>query len=110
MKRKICKLCDLPIEPGLQRLHHLTPRQLKRQYGNTGKIKVHVFCHAMIHVFFSNLELAENYNTIAKLKDNPIIQRFRSFIRNSPTLFYLNSQYATKFVKRTKETILLELE
>jgi hypothetical protein len=55
------------------------------------KIPICGLCHSTIHRFFTNIELAENYNTIEKLLAN---EKFYKYARWASGL--ADSRYASK--------------
>lgn len=112
-----CEICNLPMLKNTLTKHHLIPRQ-QRVKNNGVKIfgvanhtiKVHKFCHAMIHIFFDNGQLANELNTKEKLKSNKIVQRYIQFIRHSPTTYYINSAFALGETNKIRKKILEESE
>lgn len=76
-----CQLCDRDLEK--LTIHHLVPRQsVKRKQAFPGEtIDICSACHRQIHTFFNNKELAKNLNTIDKLKAEPKMQKFLTWIR-----------------------------
>jgi len=110
-----CEICNLPMINNTVTKHHLIPRQQRLRhngvkiFGVVNKtIKVHKFCHAMLHIFFDNEQLANEYNTKAKLKSNKIVQRYIRFIRHSPSLFYINSNFAMGEAEKIRKKIIEE--
>ena len=76
----VCPLCDRPIPTSQQDEHHLVPR-LKG-----GKVKklLHRICHRQIHALFSEAELAQRYNTVDALLENPEIRKFVTWVQKRP--------------------------
>ncbi|MEM8673971.1 MAG: HNH endonuclease [Cyanobacteria bacterium P01_G01_bin.67] len=76
-----CQLCDRNVNQ--LTVHHLIPRQtVKRKQADSGStIEICSSCHRQIHVFYSNLELARNFNTLDKLKSEPKMRKFLGWIR-----------------------------
>jgi hypothetical protein len=76
-----CQLCDRQM----QRLteHHLIPRQaVKRKKADPGStVEICSACHKQIHTFFNNAELAREFNTLEKLKNEPRMQKFLGWIQ-----------------------------
>jgi hypothetical protein len=64
-------------------IHHLTPRQaVKRKQAEPGEtVAICAACHRQIHAFFNNRELAQNLNTIEKLRHEPKMQKFLQWLR-----------------------------
>lgn len=63
-------------------VHHLVPRQAtKRKKANTGPT-VHLCsaCHRQIHALFDNKFLAKELNTLEKLRNEPKMQKFLSWV------------------------------
>ena len=88
-----CNLCERDTR--LTR-HHLIPRtrhsnlrkkkKLKKQDFNE-TIQVCSSCHKQIHALFSEKELAEQVNTLEKLRDKPELMEFVSWIASKPAEF-----------------------
>lgn len=76
-----CQLC----ERHLVRLtiHHLVPRQrTKRKKISPGPtVDLCSACHRQIHVLFDNKCLAEQFYTVEKLKQEPRMIEFLSWVR-----------------------------
>lgn len=82
----ICPLCLRPIPPGVpQSRHHLVP---KLKGGGRGEaVLLHHICHRMIHVTFTEAELARHYADIAALRAHPAIARFADWVAKRPPGF-----------------------
>lgn len=74
-----CKLCRRDVEKLTE--HHLTPRSKLKKGERTPTIWVCSACHRQIHALFSNDQLATEYNTADKLRDEPRMARFLQWIR-----------------------------
>ncbi|MGD1803847.1 HNH endonuclease [Dapis sp. BLCC M126] len=76
-----CELCDREMKR--LSVHHLIPRQqTKRKKAEPGStIDICSACHRQIHAFFDNKRLAEELNTIEKLKHEPQMQKFLLWVR-----------------------------
>lgn len=76
-----CELCERQMER--LTVHHLTPRQnTKRQKADPGPtIDICSACHRQIHVLFDNKYLAKELNTLDKLRNEPQMQKFLSWIK-----------------------------
>lgn len=76
-----CKLCEREMKK--LTVHHLIPRQnTKRKKAKPGStINICSACHRQIHAFFDNKYLAEELNTIEKLKNQPQMQKFLLWLR-----------------------------
>lgn len=76
-----CELCQRTME----RLttHHLVPRQaVKRKKAESGPtVEICSACHRQIHTLFNNKELAQRFNTLEKLKNEPKMQKFLNWIK-----------------------------
>jgi len=110
----VCEICGYPMLKNIVTKHHLIPKQMRRnpnnKFNGNKTIRLHKLCHAMLHIFFNNKELATEYDTIAKLKANKTVQRYIKFIKNSPSDFYIRSEYALYAVKEVKDKVLLKEE
>ncbi|MBZ8179509.1 hypothetical protein G3T18_05250 [Oscillatoria salina IIICB1] len=76
-----CELCERKTDN--LTVHHLVPKQsVKRKQANAGPTTdICSACHRQIHALFDNKYLAQNLNTIEKLKSEPQMQKFLSWIR-----------------------------
>lgn len=76
-----CKLCEREV--GRLTVHHLVPRQrTKRKKQSPGPtVEICAACHGQIHATFDNKRLAEEFNTIEKLKNEPQMEKFLSWVR-----------------------------
>ena len=81
----ICTLCKRDVE--ILHKHHLIPKSKRGRE----TIKVCRSCVEMIHVLFTNKELANEYNTLEKLKASPKIKKYVRWIK--------------KYVKKERITI-----
>lgn len=89
-----CDLCGREEE--LTR-HHLVPRMLVRRRKKVPNkeekakpkvtVKICEPCHLNIHATFTEKQLAERYNTLAKLKKQEPIITFSKWIRSKPAGF-----------------------
>lgn len=71
-----CELCKREMKR--LSVHHLIPRQhTKRKKADPGQtIDICSACHRQIHAFFDNKRLAQELNTIEKLKNERQMQKF----------------------------------
>ncbi|MGF1485950.1 MAG: HNH endonuclease [Prochloraceae cyanobacterium] len=76
-----CELCCREMDN--LTVHHLIPRQYsKRKKLDIGPtINICSACHKQIHALFDNKQLAKELNTLAKLQQDPKIQKFLSWIK-----------------------------
>ena len=76
-----CQLCQREMEN--LTIHHLIPRQyLKRKkIADSPTINICTACHKQIHALFDNKQLARELNTPDKLKQEPKMQKFLSWVR-----------------------------
>lgn len=72
-----CELCDRQV--ARLTVHHLIPRQKKGHHGP--KINICAACHKQIHTLFDNTRLAQELNTLEKLKSEPQMNKFLSWVR-----------------------------
>lgn len=75
-----CQLCRRELER--LTVHHLIPRQMtKRQkVDSSPTINICSACHRQVHAFFDNKHLAQELNTLEKLRSEPKMQRFLAWI------------------------------
>ena len=80
-----CELCEREMER--LTLHHLIPRQqTKRKKANPGTtVKICSACHKQIHALFNNKYLAQELNTLEKLRNESQIQKFLSWLKKQNT-------------------------
>ena len=76
-----CELCEREMDA--LTVHHLIPRQkTKRKKTDPGPtINICSGCHKQIHTLFDNSRLAVELNSIEKLKHEPQMQKFLSWVR-----------------------------
>ena len=76
-----CELCQREMET--LTIHHLIPRQyLKRKkIAASPTISICKACHKQIHALFDNKKLAQELNTPERLKQEPKMQKFLSWVR-----------------------------
>lgn len=76
-----CELCEREIE----RLtaHHLIPKQaVKRKKVDPGPtVQICSACHRQIHSLFDNKYLAQELNTLEKLRSEPQMQKFLAWVK-----------------------------
>ena len=76
-----CELCERPV--GRLTVHHLVPRQKTRQKGlDPGPTSnLCAACHRQIHTQFNNAYLAQELNSLTKLKADPQMQKFLAWVK-----------------------------
>jgi hypothetical protein len=76
-----CELCDREMDS--LTAHHLVPRQStkRRKEEPSETIDICSACHRQIHVLFDNKILAKELNTADKLKNEPRMQKFLSWVK-----------------------------
>ena len=76
-----CELCGREVER--LTVHHLIPRQhTKRKKAETGPTtNICSACHKQIHTLYDNKHLAQQLNTLEKLKNQPDMQKFLSWVQ-----------------------------
>ncbi|NWF58639.1 MAG: HNH endonuclease [Fischerella sp.] len=76
-----CELCEREME--YLTVHHLIPRQnTKRKKVDSGPtVNICSACHRQIHALFDNKLLAKELNSVDKLKNEPQMQKFLSWVR-----------------------------
>jgi hypothetical protein len=87
-EKERCELCKRPVSFLTQ--HHVIPRtehkRKKKREGLTQEflntvIWICAACHKNIHAVLTERELADEYNTIEKLRGFPAIQKFTTWVR-----------------------------
>ncbi|WP_066426851.1 HNH endonuclease [Anabaena sp. 4-3] len=76
-----CELCERKMAD--LTVHHLVPRQnTKRKKQDPGPtVDICSACHRQIHALFDNKQLAKEFNTLDKLKQQPQMQKFLAWVR-----------------------------
>jgi hypothetical protein len=74
-----CALCERDVAKLTE--HHLKPRSRLKKGETTPTIWICSACHRQIHVLFTNLQLADEYNSLERLRDEPRMVKFLSWIR-----------------------------
>ena len=74
-----CALCGRHVPERLTNVHHLHPRS----HGGGEEVEVIMCrtCHSFIHATFSNRTLADSFNTLDKLREDPEVQKFVRWVR-----------------------------
>lgn len=77
----ICELCERDLEK--LTVHHLIPKQkAKNQKANTiPTATICSACHKQIHSLFDNTRLSQELNSLEKLKHEPQMQKFLSWVK-----------------------------
>ena len=80
-----CELCDRQMEA--LTAHHLTPKQNTKRKNEdpSPTIDICSACHRQIHSLFDNKHLAQELNTLEKLKNDPDLHKFVSWIKKQKT-------------------------
>jgi hypothetical protein len=72
-----CELCERPV--GRVTVHHLVPKQ---HDGHDGpKVELCSGCHRQVHALFSNRVLAEELDSLEKLRSHPQVARYVRWAR-----------------------------
>jgi len=76
-----CELCEREVYR--LTVHHLVPRQrvkqTKAEVGPT--VNICSACHRQIHNLFDNKRLAQELNSLEKLRDEPQMQKFLVWVK-----------------------------
>jgi 3-methyladenine DNA glycosylase AlkC len=80
-----CELCDR--EMAALTAHHLIPKQntKRKKEDPSPTIDICSACHRQIHSLFDNKRLAQELNSLDKLKNDPQLQRFISWVKKQKT-------------------------
>ena len=88
-----CPICNRQLpEKGVSH-HHLIPREIKlskrrsKEVNRRETISIHPVCHKKIHSQFTNRELANKYNTVEKIINQPSIKKFVEWVSKKPIDF-----------------------
>lgn len=75
----LCALCNRDVEKITE--HHLKPRSRLKKGEATPTIYICSACHRQIHALFTNQQLADEYTTVDRLRDEPRMARFIAWVR-----------------------------
>ncbi|MCP1468982.1 hypothetical protein J3E64_000653 [Sphingobium sp. OAS761] len=78
-----CWLCERILGGRVER-HHPLPRSR----GGRDTVQVHPICHRTIHATLTNAQLAHGFADVAKIRAEPVIARFLSWIADKPPDFH----------------------
>lgn len=91
----ICAICDRDItKDSYADEHHLIPLAKDGKY--TEKILIHRICHEKIHSIWREVELANYYHTVARIKLHPDMQKFIKWIAKKNPEFYAKTKKAKR--------------
>ena len=85
-ENQICHICGRELGSKNISKHHLIPKSKGGRDGET--IMIHNICHQKIHSVFTEKELAENYNTVEKLRASEEISKFVKWVLKKDPSFY----------------------
>lgn len=94
-----CPICQRDTPEYCQEEHHLIPKAIcKRQkYHGLPQLKkdnrtitVCVDCGNQLHKLFTEKELADRYNTLDKILEQPSVQTWAKWVGKKPSSFYIN--------------------
>ncbi|HEX8551018.1 MAG TPA: HNH endonuclease [Abditibacteriaceae bacterium] len=77
----ICELCGREV--GALTLHHLKPKSRRGKYEKVIELptaQICSACHRQIHALFSNRELADEWNSLEKLRSEERMKKFIAWI------------------------------
>jgi hypothetical protein len=76
-----CELCEREVDR--LTVHHLIPRQrVKQKKAEAGPTaNICSACHRQIHALFDNKRLAKELNSLEKLRNEPQMTKFLSWIK-----------------------------
>ena len=93
-----CPLCGRVMPSQECSEHHLIPVVKGGRNGST--VTLHRVCHSKIHSMFTEKELRDSYDTIAKLKGNEKIRDFIKWINKKPPDYYDSSKFTNNISRR----------
>lgn len=77
-----CGLCGRAFAPGNLTRHHCLPRC---RGGTAEDVELLCAqCHSMVHCTFTNRTLADDYATLAELRQAPELQNYIRWVRKQP--------------------------
>ncbi|HEX8464806.1 MAG TPA: hypothetical protein VF627_09345 [Abditibacterium sp.] len=74
-----CALCEREVAKLTE--HHLKPKSRLKKGESTPTIWICSACHRQIHALFTNWQLADEYNSLERLRDEPQMEKFLKWIR-----------------------------
>lgn len=76
----VCELCDRTLDR--LTIHHLIPQQYIKQKNSDTRPTTNICsaCHRQIHALFDNKLLAEELNTVERLKNEQQMQKFLAWV------------------------------
>jgi hypothetical protein len=72
-----CQLCERDVERVT--VHHLIPKEEDGKHGPRAELCS--ACHRQIHVLYDNTRLARELHSLDRLRDEPEMRRFLSWVR-----------------------------
>jgi hypothetical protein len=72
-----CQLCEREVDRVT--VHHLIPKEEKGKHGPRAELCS--ACHRQIHVLYDNTRLARELHCLERLRDEPEMRRFLSWVR-----------------------------
>lgn len=78
-----CWLCERPLGDVVE-WHHPVPKSRKGKV----TVAVHPICHRTLHAAFTNAQLARIGDDVAKLRTDPAITKFLTWIADKPPDFH----------------------
>ncbi len=76
-EKLVCELCNREVS--FVTRHHLLPKEEGGRYSDT--VNLCQPCHSTVHLKFSNLELAKDFNTITALQNAERLQKYLTWIK-----------------------------
>lgn len=81
-----CALCERAV-PKVT-CHHLLPKSVGRRKGHKvadlPTVDLCAACHRQIHALFDNKRLADQLSSVEKLRKQPEVERFLTWLRKQP--------------------------
>lgn len=74
-----CALCERDVAKLTE--HHLKPRSRLKKGESTPTIDICSACHRQLHVLFTNQQLADELNSLERLRDEPRLKKFLAWLR-----------------------------
>ena len=91
-----CPLCERIIPPHQQDAHHLIPKSK----GGVKTVLMHRICHRQIHSLLTETELANDYFTVERLKQQSELARFIAWVKRKPAFFFEKSRKSQRLKTR----------
>jgi len=74
-----CELCHRVVPERMTSVHHLRPRS--HGGGPENEAVLCKMCHSFLHATFTNRTLAESFDSVEALREDPEVRKFLKWVR-----------------------------